>query len=398
MVAEKQHITLVGMGDHPNAMLEEGRALLQKYCTFSGGKRHYELLKSLLPEQHTWIEIAGKMDALAKRYANTKEDLLIVTSGDPFFFGFGNTLQRLLPNAELKVIPWFSSIQRLYQKMQINANELKAVTLHGRPWKALDTALINGEKCIGILTDRIHTPLAIAQRLLEYGFDEYEMIVGEHLDGSKERITTVRLSEVSTHSFADLNAVILRTTKVKKRPSSFSDHQYRTLEGRPGMITKQALRSITLQALDLTGAASFWDVGACTGAIAIEAKRQCAALDVIAFEIRSICEEIINENMHCTGTPGIDIKMGDFLTQNVNDLTPPDAVFIGGHGGKLKEVIAKIDTCLKTGGKLVMNTVSEASQVQFKEKIQELNYTMDQEIQVQINDFNKITLLGATKA
>ena len=38
------------------------------------------------------------------------------------------------------------------------------------------------------------------------------------------------------------------------------------------------------------------------------------------------------------GTPGIEYHIGDFMELNLSDLPAPDAVFIGGHGGKLTNV------------------------------------------------------------
>ncbi|XP_020908699.1 uncharacterized protein LOC110246672 [Exaiptasia diaphana] len=295
------------------------------------------------------------------------------------------------------MIPWFSSIQRLCHKAQLNANELTSITLHGRPWKALDEALINGCSMIGVLTDKKHSPKSIAKRLKLFGFEDYKMLVGEHLDGEQERISSLSLDEIEVQEFAALNAVILLKNGNQARPKSFPDSCYRTLEGRPRMITKQALRAITIQALQLSDKHSFWDVGACTGAVAIESKQLYPGLDVSAFEIREECDEIIHENARKTSTPGIKVFIGDFLEKNLEEMAEPDAVFIGGHGGRLKEMIERIDGYLLPGGRLVMNTVSEESRTRFIEAIQELSYRIDNEIAIQINDYNKITLLGATK-
>ncbi|HBK29516.1 MAG TPA: cobalamin biosynthesis bifunctional protein CbiET, partial [Parabacteroides sp.] len=48
----------------------------------------------------------------------------------------------------------------------------------GRDWPAFDEALIRGETLIGVLTDRVHTPAVIAQRMLDYGYSNYEMLIG----------------------------------------------------------------------------------------------------------------------------------------------------------------------------------------------------------------------------
>ena len=60
-------------------------------------------------------------------------------------------------------------------------------------------------------------------------------------------------------------------------------------------------------------------------------------------------------------------------------------------------MIALLDNYLTPGGRIVMNTVSDDSRMGFKEAIEQLSYQMDPEMSIQINEYNKITLLGATK-
>ena len=117
------------------------------------------------------------------------------------------------------------------------------------------------------------------------------------------------------------------------------------------------IRLLTLQALDLPIKKVFWDIGFCTGSISIEARLQFPHLQIEAFEVRPECESIIQENTRRFGAPGINIHIGDFLEKDISTLPRPDAVFIGGHGGKLKEIFQKVLTVLADDGCIVMNSV-----------------------------------------
>jgi precorrin-6Y C5,15-methyltransferase (decarboxylating) (EC 2.1.1.132) len=55
---------------------------------------------------------------------------------------------------------------------------------------------------------------------------------------------------------------------------------------------------------------------------------------VTAFEQRTEGKELMERNSRKFGTPGITTVMGDFLETELGGLPAPDAVFIGGHGGK----------------------------------------------------------------
>ncbi|MEJ7661671.1 MAG: precorrin-6Y C5,15-methyltransferase (decarboxylating) subunit CbiT, partial [Hymenobacter sp.] len=107
------------------------------------------------------------------------------------------------------------------------------------------------------------------------------------------------------------------------------------LPGRPGMITKKAVRLLSLAQLGLAGKRVFWDVGFCTGSVAIEARRLFPQLQVVAFEQRPECAAIMDANARQLSTPGIAVVMGDLFAQELAARPAPDAVFIGGHGGRL---------------------------------------------------------------
>ena len=386
---------LIGIGNHPTPLLtEEVRTLIKKTSTFSGGKRHYELVKTHLPQNHSWIEISGKMDVVIEAYKKSNEPVMIFTSGDPFFYGFGNTLQRYLPEAAVQSFPYFNSIQRLCQKTQTNYNDLQSVSVHGRDWSALDTALISDLSLIGVLTDGKKTPTEISKRLLQYGFDNYQITVGEELDGDKEIIESHQLEACTQLDYAPLNCILLKKTHSKETPFGIPDDQFIPLDNRPNMITKMPIRLTTLQALQLNNASTFWDIGSCTGSVAIEAKRHFPHLKVLAFEKREVCKSIIQKNTEQLSSPGIEIIIDDFFNLDLSQYSCPDVIFIGGHGNRLKEMIHKIHA-LNPSVRMVTNAVQESSSQTFIKELGQLNYSIDTTT-LQVDQHNKISI-HATK-
>lgn len=97
------------------------------------------------------------------------------------------------------------------------------------------------------------------------------------------------------------------------------------------------------------------------------------------------------------GVPGIDAVIGDFLQLDLSDYPKPDAVFIGGHGGKLPEMMEKIYQELEDGGVIVMNAVVQSSYDAFIQTAKELNMTLEEPVRIALDDFNPITILKATK-
>ena len=393
-----QRFIVIGITDNPQPFFPpEVLEIIRNGKVFSGGKRHHEIVAPLLPADTEWIDITIPLDAVFKRY---HDEVVIFASGDPLFFGFANTLRREFPDAAITIYPSFNSLQMLAHRLVMPYHDMRIVSLTGRPWQEFDRALIERVGKIGVLTDKEHTPAAIAQRMLDYGYTSYNMYVGEHLGNSQlEKVTTISLDEAVHREFFMPNCVILDGKTVEHtRPYGIPDSAFTLLDGREKMITKMPIRLLTLQALDLPKRHFFWDIGFCTGSVSIEARLQFPHLHIDAFEIRPECEAIINENARHFGVPGIDVHMGDFLKTDIASLPRPDAAFIGGHGGKLKEIMKKVLTVMADEGVIVFNSVVAPkvmtdSQKLWDEACEELGLKQDAPIHIQLNGNHPITIL-----
>ena len=395
---------VIGISDAPEPSFStEVLAIIKQGKVFSGGKRHHEIVAPLLPADAQWIDITTPLDAVFEQYQSIVSDIIVFASGDPLFFGFANTIRRKMPEAEIVLYPTFNSLQLLAHRLVMPYHDMHIVSLTGRPWPEFDKALIERIAKIGILTDKEHTPAAIAQRMIDYGYTNYQMHVGEHLGNpSLECVTTLSLEEATRREFSHPNCLIIEQQgEIPTRPFGIPDADFALLDGREKMITKMPIRLLTLQALELRKRHVFWDIGFCTGSVSIEARLQFPHLQICAFEIRPECEGIIQENTRKFGAPGIDIQIGDFLETDLSALPRPDAVFIGGHGGKLKEIMAKVKTVLAENGCIVMNSVKAPlvktdSHQLWDEACQELNLRQAPPTKIILNDNHPIEILKAT--
>ena len=404
---------VIGITDNPNPWFPpEVMETIKQGRVFSGGKRHHEIVLPFLPSDAEWIDITVPLDAVFEQYysrfsVHDSLPIIVFASGDPLFFGFANTIKRKMPEADIVVYPTFNSLQMLAHRLVMPYHDMRIVSLTGRPWPAFDKALIERVGKIGILTDKEHTPAAIAQRMLDYGYDSYQMIVGEHLGNpSLEKISTLSLEEAVRRDFSNPNCVILdafnHQPSAINHPFGIPDSDFALLDGREKMITKMPIRLLTLQALDLPKRHVLWDIGFCTGSVSVEARLQFPHLTICAFEIRPECESIIKENARRFGAPGIDIHIGDFLETDITALPRPDAVFIGGHGGRLKKIMAKVLTVLPEGGVIVFNSVTSPkvpidSRRLWNEACQDFGLRQEPPLHIQLNDYNPIEILKIQK-
>ena len=434
---------VIGITDNPKPFFTpEVLEIIKKGRVFSGGKRHHEIVAPFLPKDAQWIDITVPLDAVFESYSSLFLDsleprrsfnerstlhsslpIIVFASGDPLFFGFANTIKRKMPEAEIVVYPTFNSLQMLAHKLVMPYHDMRIVSLTGRPWQEFDCALIERAEKIGVLTDKEHTPAAIAQRMIEYGYTFYKMYVGEHLGNpEREKVTTLSLKEASAKDFSMPNCLILAAANSSSQSSGaggtlftlhsslkygLPDNEFTLLDGREKMITKMPIRLLTLQALELPKRHVFWDIGFCTGSVSIEARLQFPHLQIDAFEIRPECEAIIKENARRFGAPGINIHMGDFLESPLLSreglgVGLPDAVFIGGHGGRLKEIMKKVLTVLAPDGVIVFNSVvapkvlTDSRQL-WDEACKELGLHQEPPLRIELNDNHPITILKCRK-
>ncbi|MCR4922081.1 MAG: precorrin-6y C5,15-methyltransferase (decarboxylating) subunit CbiE [Bacteroidaceae bacterium] len=403
-MCETKRFVIIGISDSASPFfLPEVESVIVSGKVFSGGERHREIMRSRLPAGARWIDIRVPLGDVFRQYEECfaqHDEIIVFASGDPFFYGFASTIRRECPDATMRVFPTFNSLQMLAHRLQLPYESLCAVSLTGRPWDRFDEAVIRGEALIGCLTDHHHTPQAICQRLADYGYDNYAIAVGENLGNEeKERVRQFAPTAAPEELAAceTPNCVILRRTKLRNRPFGIPDSAFHLLDGREKMITKMPIRLLALSMLDLRHRHTFWDVGSCTGSVSIEAKLQFPHLHVNAFEVRQEGRTLLDRNSRKFGVPGIACIIGDFLEADLSCLAAPDAVFIGGHGGRLPEMVQRLGQVLQADGTMVFNAVSEESRRLFVESTAQAGLTLVGEMRIAIDTHNPIVTLKAIK-
>ena len=383
---------VIGLSDsHRLWLTPEVTRIISEGHVFSGGKRHHEIIADLLPDEYTWIDITVPIDDVLQRYKSF-DDIVVFASGDPLFYGFATTLLRAFPNVEMKVFPTFNSLQMLAHRMNMPYHDMYTVSLTGRPWHRFDEALIRGERLIGCLTDRKKTPNVIWKRMQEYGFDNYVMYVGENLGNEEKEHVGIY---APARDYPSPNCIILQQQSLRRQNIGIADSEFHLLDGRSKMITKMPVRLASLAALQLADKHSLWDVGFCTGSVSIEARLAFPHLMVTAFEIREEGEKLMQENSRKFHAPGIDARIGDFCTADISKCPAPDAVFIGGYGGKMREVLNKVKSVLAPSGCIVFNSVSEKSRELFLSITRELGMQPETVHTITVDNNNPITILRA---
>ncbi|UYG97792.1 precorrin-6y C5,15-methyltransferase (decarboxylating) subunit CbiE [Cytobacillus firmus] len=339
---------MIGIGDNGAAgLLPSYIDWIHECDVLVGGERHLQFFREFNGEKKV---IKGGLSALTADLQQETRNTVILVSGDPLFYGLGSVLAKKLP---LEIYPYTSSVQLAFSKMQESWQDAYIVSLHGRSIKGF-AQRIDGRKKIAILTDEKNSPQAIAAYLKKFGMTEYDAFVAENLQGEDERCRFFTLDEMEQSSFYPLNVLILKQrVSVERASLGIPDDKFVQRKPDKGLITKKEIRTLCLQELELKENSIVWDIGTCTGSVAIEAAKIAREGAVYAIEKNEGDLENCLENQlkHRTDFTAVLGK----APERLDEFPDPHAIFIGGNGGNMDLLLKSCLSRLQPNGRLVMN-------------------------------------------
>lgn len=342
---------MIGIGDNgADGLLPQYKQWIEESEVLVGGERHLAFFPDYPGEK---VVLKGGLSKLTDYLIEETRSVVILASGDPLFYGIGGVLAKKVP---LEIYPYASSIQLAFSRMQESRQDAYITSLHGRSIKGF-VQKIDGYKKVAILTDEQNTPNAIATYLKHYGLTEYEAFVAENLEGANERCGFYSLDEMERQAFSPLNVVILRhITAPPVYPIGMEDELFSQRKPDKGLITKKEIRVLSLQAMQLTKDSIVWDIGTCTGSVAIEAGKIAREGAVYAIEKNEADLEncLVNQKRFRVD---ITTKHGK-APDGLEDFPDPDAIFIGGSGGEMEKLLTVCINRLKENGRFVMNVAT----------------------------------------
>lgn len=303
---------------------------------------------------------------------NKEKKVVVLATGDPLCHGIASYLIKKMGSHKIEVLPNLSMVQLACAKLGIAWQTCQIGSVHSEDtgewvlganpqhtlYKALQ--LLRQSDLTAIYTSPENTPARIARMLQIEGLSEdYKLAIAESLSQEKENISQwMTVDEVASSQFADLNIVILRKKSTTEDALfGLPDERFKQRKPDKGLITKREIRAVSLARMSLKQDSIIWDIGAGSGSIGLEAARLCLQGHVYAIEKNTDDVSIVlgnKANLQVTNYSLIQGRAPDGLEY----WPDPDAVFIGGSGGELRELILLCMKRLKHNGQLVMNFVT----------------------------------------
>lgn len=283
--------------------------------------------------------------------------IVVLASGDPLLFGIGGTLVRSLGADRVEIVPAVSAAQEAFARVCLPWHDVRIVSAHGRPIEPVVAAVL-AHPHVAVYTDPVHTPARLAAAVLAAGSRDRRVVIAERLGASDERVSDTTLREIGERACDPLNVMLILEAVAEPTPPGSNgpagdDAAFVSLRGQ---MTPREVRALSLSRLDGGAAHVLWDIGAGSGAIAIDMARRNPAAKVFAVERDPDQHRCIRTNLERCRVRSVTVVEGE-APEVLDDLPDPQAVFIGGTGGRLTAVLDRCWSRVAAGGRIVANLV-----------------------------------------
>jgi len=277
-------------------------------------------------------------DILKLLLSSGRENCAVLYSGDTGFYSGARTLLPLLKEygIEAEIQPGVSSVQVLAARLGCPWQDWTLCSAHGADCDPV-SAVCGGRPAF-FLTGGPNGPSELCQQLTDADLGGLRVSVGENLGFDGERVSELTAAQCAERTFAPLNVLLAEPApRYPRRVPGIPDREFLRTEGVP--MTKREVRSAVLSQLAVEPGDVCWDVGAGTGSVSVELALQCRA--VWAVERSPAALAAARANREKFGAWNLHLMEGE-APEALSRLPKPDAVFVGGSGGKLSEILAAV--------------------------------------------------------
>ncbi|MFM7129867.1 MAG: precorrin-6y C5,15-methyltransferase (decarboxylating) subunit CbiE [bacterium] len=359
-------LRIVGIGDDGlPGLTDQARKILTDAGLLIGTPAVLKMLQEIpVPKQSLPADM-GEALASLQAAISTCDKPVLVSEGDPLFFGVTRYFSERLGKDAYEIHPHVSSMQLAFARVKESWDDAYLTSLAGRALEPTIDRIRTSEKVGLFPTDEI-TPKRLARELLSRGIDYFRVYVCENLGSPDERVTQAELAELVHMDFHPLNIMIF--IRDEKKPSRVKGLGRRRLFGNPEeafaraqpkaeLTTRSEVRAIALSYMDLRPDSIVWDIGAGSGAVSIESAQLAYRGVIYAIEPEASDVALLLANCESFGVMNVRSILGK-APEATRDLPTPDAIFVGGTGRRVDQVLSSVYDRLSPGGRMVVNVIT----------------------------------------
>lgn len=284
---------------------------------------------------------------IKEKFENSQDSSAVVLmSGDTGFYSGTQSLykhieamaknsENILHKVDMQIVPSISSISYLASRYNISWHDMKIVSLHGRTGH-LAHELKTNKKVFVISSGGMETSDIISE-LIDKGFEDCDIYIGENMSYPEEVLSHGKVADFKEHKFLELCSMIIINQNASPMHMTLGIEDDEFIRDKVPM-TKSEIRALSVAKLGLSSEDICYDVGAGTGSVSIEMAMNVPKGKVYAIEKKTIAADLIYKNIEKFGLDNVEVIKGE-ASVSMEEIEAPDAVFIGGTTGKLRDIL-----------------------------------------------------------
>ncbi|MCY4304270.1 MAG: precorrin-6y C5,15-methyltransferase (decarboxylating) subunit CbiE [Aestuariivita sp.] len=355
-MANDPWLTIIGLGeDGLDGLSLASRLALEKAEVIMGPSRHLALVSTKASECVEWpIPFHQGISRLLEFRGRTT---VVLTSGDPFWFGAGSHIVKNLSFQEWRAFPAPSTFGWAASNLGWSLEHIAMLGLHAAPISRLRPYLTVGQRLIVLVRSgkAVHE---LANYLTENGFGLSLLFIMQALAGSRERIVKVKARNLGKLEIEKPVCVAIEISGTG-RSLGFASGRSNDWFETDGQISKRPIRALTLSTLAPQYGEHLWDIGGGSGSISIEWLLLHQSLNATIIEVNAERAAQIQRNAQQLGVDHLNVIVGKAPVA-LHELILPDAVFVG--GGLDQELLNWLIENVLPGTRLVINAVTLESE------------------------------------
>ena len=366
----RKKVWIVGIGmDGCGTITLRGREVIRDAGLLIGAGRMLKAVEKITADQKKETFVSYESDEIVNRIRQTDQTKIAVCmSGDGGFYSgckkllqkmgisgeeermglredtwmrFGEKSQTLSgkDNLEVEVISGISSPVYLAGRLGISWQDMHFVSLHGTNANVI-TEIHHHHKTF-LLLGGDETAGTVCRKMTAYGFSGLQVVIGENLAMPEEKIISGYAGDFVNYEEGGLQVMLVMNSHPEDYPAFGIDDEL-FFRGKVPM-TKSEVRSVILSKLRIRPEETCLDLGCGTGSVSVEMAGFAMRGKVYAVDHNPEAIRLTGENAIRFKRDNIILVEGDLAQPQVlRELPRADAVFIGGGGRNLCQILGSL--------------------------------------------------------
>ncbi len=381
----------IGMGDE-GTLTKAAQEAVDQADILLGAERMLAQFHSE-QEKHPFFQAGQVLPYLKGLQENIlgheEKKVVILFSGDSGFYSGCQPLYRALSteicsgnlNAAVHILPGISSVAYLAAWIGEDYQDAAIYSMHGKELSNLANRIKHSRKTF-LLTSGVQDVNRLGRALMEAGMLQCEVTAGYQLSYAGQQIRAYTPWECCGLKAEGLYTCFVKNPEAvsKKRGPGMADESF--IRDKIPM-TKEEVRAISICKLRLHDQAVVYDIGSGTGSVAVEIAALSDDIQVCAVEKKKEAILLIEKNKQRFQLENITVIEAE-APQWPEDLPAATHAFIGGSGGRLKEILEALYR-MNPRMRIVINAVTMETIYELREILSDSRVKEKEVVQVQVS-------------